>query len=305
MYVYCSDIYRAILRLQNMSSDATMSSYSYETLKVTTPADHIYHVEINRPEKRNAMNKAFWREMVLCFQALGEDSNCRAVVISGSGKMFTSGIDLMNLESDFIQSPGEDAARIAWGVRKKIIEYQKSFSVIEKCTKPVIAAVHNGCIGGGVDLVTACDIRYCSQDAYFQVKEVDMGLAADVGTLQRLPNIIGNRRKFLQEFLTCAHSLRQNLIFLTGKKLRQKRKFRFFKVATFCLDDCFANSWHSLDELQEVVTGNGLPTILKEFPEMLSTCWPFCLHSAVQLTPNHLDWVQAASSFQQRTLAGD
>ncbi|XP_069602659.1 delta(3,5)-Delta(2,4)-dienoyl-CoA isomerase, mitochondrial-like isoform X3 [Ranitomeya imitator] len=189
------DIYRAILRLQNMSSDATMSSYSYETLKVTTPADHIYHVEINRPEKRNAMNKAFWREMVLCFQALGEDSNCRAVVISGSGKMFTSGIDLMNLESDFIQSPGEDAARIAWGVRKKIIEYQKSFSVIEKCTKPVIAAVHNGCIGGGVDLVTACDIRYCSQDAYFQVKEVDMGLAADVGTLQRLPNIIGNRSR--------------------------------------------------------------------------------------------------------------
>ncbi|CAJ0940719.1 unnamed protein product [Ranitomeya imitator] len=66
----------------------------------------------------------------------------------------------------------------------------------------------------------------------------------------------------------------------------------FFKVATFCFDDCFAHFWHSLDELQEVVTRNGLPTVLKEFPEMLSTCWPFCLHSAVQLTPNHLDWVQ-------------
>ncbi|CAJ0965016.1 unnamed protein product, partial [Ranitomeya imitator] len=67
---------------------------------------------------------------------------------------------------------------------------------------------------------------------------------------------------------------------------------RFFKVSTFCFDDCFAHSWHSLDELQEVVTGNGLPTIFKEFPEMLCTCWPFCLHSAVQFTPNHLDWVQ-------------
>ncbi|CAJ0929854.1 unnamed protein product [Ranitomeya imitator] len=155
-------IYRAILRLQNMSSDATMSSYSYETLKVTTPADHIYHVEINRPEKRNAMNKAFWREMVLCFQALGEDSNCRAVVISGSGKMFTSGIDLMDLASEFIQSTEEDAARIAWGVRKNIIEYQKSFSVIEKCTKPVIAAVHNGCIGGGVDLVSSLPVIFAT-----------------------------------------------------------------------------------------------------------------------------------------------
>ncbi|CAJ0935838.1 unnamed protein product [Ranitomeya imitator] len=65
---------------------------------------------------------------------------------------------------------------------------------------------------------------------------------------------------------------------------------RFFKVATFCFDDRFEHSWHSRDELQEVVTGNGLPTILKEFPEMLSTCWPFCLPSAIQLTPNHLDW---------------
>ncbi|XP_073405182.1 delta(3,5)-Delta(2,4)-dienoyl-CoA isomerase, mitochondrial-like isoform X2 [Dendrobates tinctorius] len=176
-----------------MSSDAAMSSYSYETLKVTTPANHIYHVQINRPEKRNAMNKAFWREMVLCFQALGEDSNCRAVVISGSGKMFTSGIDLMDLTNDFTQLQGEDAARIAWGIRKKITEYQESFSVIEKCTKPVIAAVHSGCLGVGVDLITACDIRYCSQDAYFQVKEVDMGVATDVGTLQRMPNIIGNR----------------------------------------------------------------------------------------------------------------
>ncbi|XP_075692381.1 delta(3,5)-Delta(2,4)-dienoyl-CoA isomerase, mitochondrial isoform X1 [Rhinoderma darwinii] len=187
------DLLKLVPGLRNMSSEAGLSSYSYETLKVTAPGDHVYHVEINRPEKRNAMNKALWREMVLCFQVLGEDTNCRAVVISGAGKMFTSGIDLMDLASDFLQPQEDDAARIAWNIRKKIYEYQESFSVIEKCTKPVIAAVHNGCIGAGVDLVTACDIRYCSQDAYFQVKEVDVGLAADVGTLQRLPNVIGNR----------------------------------------------------------------------------------------------------------------
>ncbi|CAI9553079.1 unnamed protein product [Staurois parvus] len=187
------DLHKAVLGLRNMSSEAGLASYSYETLKVTAPRDHIFHVEINRPEKRNAMNKAFWREMVLCFRALSDDTSCRAVVISGAGKMFTSGIDLTDLAGDFLQHEEEDTARIAWNVRKKIKDYQESFSAIEKCTKPVIAAIHNGCIGGGVNLITACDIRYCSQDAWFQVKEVDVGLAADVGALQRLPSIIGNR----------------------------------------------------------------------------------------------------------------
>ncbi|XP_044161153.1 delta(3,5)-Delta(2,4)-dienoyl-CoA isomerase, mitochondrial isoform X4 [Bufo gargarizans] len=187
------DLHKMVLGLRNMSSEAGLSSYSYETLKVTTPVDHVFHVELNRPEKRNAMNKALWREMVLCFQALGEDANCRAVVVSGAGKMFTSGIDLMDLASDFLQPRDEDVSRIAWNIRKKLCAYQESFSVIEKCTKPVIAAIHNACLGAGVSLITACDIRYCTQDAYFQVKEVDIGLAADVGALQRLPHIIGSR----------------------------------------------------------------------------------------------------------------
>ncbi|XP_053577568.1 delta(3,5)-Delta(2,4)-dienoyl-CoA isomerase, mitochondrial isoform X2 [Bombina bombina] len=176
-----------------MSSQASNTKYQYETLKVTSEGDHVLHVELNRPEKRNAMNKAFWSEMVLCFRAISEDADCRAVVISGAGKMFTSGIDLMDLGSDFMQPQEDDAARIAWNIRKKISDYQETFSVIEKCPKPVIAAIHSACIGGGVDLVSACDIRYCTQDAWFQVKEVDVGLAADVGTLQRLPKIIGNR----------------------------------------------------------------------------------------------------------------
>ncbi|MEE6490534.1 hypothetical protein FKM82_015898 [Ascaphus truei] len=135
----------------------------------------------------------FHREMVLCFRAIAVDVNCRAVVISGAGKMFTSGIDLMDMSSDVLEQQGEDTARMAWNMRRKISEYQETFSVIEKCPKPVIVAIHNGCIGGGVDLITACDIRYCTQDAWFQVKEVDIGLAADVGTLQRLPKIIGSQ----------------------------------------------------------------------------------------------------------------
>jgi delta(3,5)-delta(2,4)-dienoyl-CoA isomerase len=107
--------------------------------------------------------------------------------------MFTSGIDLVDMASGLLQPKGDDAARISWYLRDLITRYQKTFSVIEKCPKPVIAAIHGGCIGAGVDLITACDIRYCAQDAIFQVKEVDVGLAADVGTLQRLPKVIGNQ----------------------------------------------------------------------------------------------------------------
>lgn len=87
---------------------------------------------------------------------------------------------------------GSDAARASYRLRVHIKQFQDAFTAIELCSKPVIAAIHSGCIGAGVDLVTACDIRYCSKDAFFCVKEVDVGLAADVGSLQRLPKIIGN-----------------------------------------------------------------------------------------------------------------
>uniref|UniRef100_A0A8B9JJM1 Delta(3,5)-Delta(2,4)-dienoyl-CoA isomerase, mitochondrial n=1 Tax=Astyanax mexicanus TaxID=7994 RepID=A0A8B9JJM1_ASTMX len=165
----------------------------FTTLSISQPATHVTHVELHRPDKRNAMNKAFWREMVECFNQIAEDPECRAVVFSGAGKVFTSGIDLMDMASEILQPEGDDTARMAWHVRRIITKYQETFSVIEKCPKPVVVAVHGACVGAGVDLITACDIRLCSQDSWFSVKEVDIGLAADVGTLQRLPSVIGNR----------------------------------------------------------------------------------------------------------------
>ncbi|XP_076001854.1 delta(3,5)-Delta(2,4)-dienoyl-CoA isomerase, mitochondrial [Genypterus blacodes] len=166
---------------------------SFTTLSISQPAASITHVELHRPEKRNAMNKAFWSEMVDCFNHIAEDPECRVVVISGAGKIFTAGIDLMDMASTVLQPEGDDTARISWNLRKTITKYQETFSVIERCPKPVLVAVHGACVGGGVDLITACDIRLCTQDAWFQVKEVDIGLAADVGTLQRLPKVIGSR----------------------------------------------------------------------------------------------------------------
>ncbi|KAJ3591443.1 hypothetical protein NHX12_009388 [Muraenolepis orangiensis] len=178
----------AVCQLRAMSTSGSFSS-----LLVSRPTEAITHVQLNRPEKRNAMNRAFWSEMVECFNQIAEDSDCRVVVVSGAGKIFTAGIDLMDMASDVMQPAGDDMARNAWNMRKIISKYQETFSVIEKCPKPVVVAVHGACVGGGVDLITACDIRLCTQDAWFQVKEVDIGLAADVGTLQRLPKVIGSR----------------------------------------------------------------------------------------------------------------
>lgn len=172
-------------------------AYSFETLAVSSPAEHVFQVEMNRPDKLNAMNIAFWEELPRCFQQLHDDKTCRVVVLSGAGKIFTAGLDLSSVAEKFLASPpsGEeelDVARKARNMHALITKFQHTFTAIEKCSKPVIAAVHNACIGGGVDMITACDIRYCTTDAYFQVKEVDLGLAADVGTLQRLPRVIGN-----------------------------------------------------------------------------------------------------------------
>uniref|UniRef100_A0A3Q4BU10 Delta(3,5)-Delta(2,4)-dienoyl-CoA isomerase, mitochondrial n=1 Tax=Mola mola TaxID=94237 RepID=A0A3Q4BU10_MOLML len=185
-------LFRRTVAARAMSSSGASGS-PYATLAVTQPAQFITHVEINRPEKRNAMSRAFWREMVDVFDELAGNPDCRVVVVSGAGRMFTAGIDIADMASDILQPEGDDTARVSWNVRKKIAAYQETFSVIERCPKPVVVAVHGACIGGGVDLITACDIRLCTQDAWFQVKEVDIGLAADVGTLQRLPKVIGSR----------------------------------------------------------------------------------------------------------------
>ncbi|XP_061538685.1 delta(3,5)-Delta(2,4)-dienoyl-CoA isomerase, mitochondrial isoform X2 [Phycodurus eques] len=181
---------QTVIRAMSSSGGTTAP---YTTLAISRPAQAVTHVELHRPNKRNAMNKAFWSEMVDCFNEISGDPDCRVVVVSAAGKVFTAGIDLVDMAADVLQPDGDDTARISWNLRKTISKYQDTFSVIETCPKPVVVAVHGACVGGGVDLITACDIRLCTQDAWFQVKEVDIGLAADVGTLQRLPKVIGSR----------------------------------------------------------------------------------------------------------------
>ncbi|WP_338477495.1 crotonase/enoyl-CoA hydratase family protein [Pseudomonas trivialis] len=152
---------------------------------------NVAHVQINRPEKINAMNAAFWREIVEIFQWIEDTDAVRAVVLSGAGKHFSSGIDLMLL-AQVANDLGKDVGRNARLLRRKILELQASFNAVDNCRKPVLAAIQGYCIGGAIDLISACDMRYAAEDAQFSIKEVDIGMAADVGTLQRLPRIVGD-----------------------------------------------------------------------------------------------------------------
>jgi len=183
-----------LCRVSSVSSSLlTSRSYHYETLTVSTPSEFVYHVQLNRPSKRNAMNKTMWTEMGDCFQSLAADEDCRSILLSGTGKAFASGIDLNELFSIApMLNELEDVARKHKFMMSFIKPIQDNFTAVEKCVKPIISLVHGSCIGIGMDLICATDIRLCSEDAVFSVREVDLGLAADIGTLQRLPRIIGS-----------------------------------------------------------------------------------------------------------------
>ncbi len=159
-----------------------------ETLKLEKK-EHVAHVTLNRPEKRNTMTVSFFYEMADLFKQLDKDDSVRAVIIKGAGKCFTGGLDLADAASMFTGEPG--AARRE-EVRCSIKELQEGMNWVEKCRKPVIAAVHGFCIGGGIDLLAAADIRIASKDAIFSIRETRVAIIADVGTLQRLPHIIGH-----------------------------------------------------------------------------------------------------------------
>jgi 2,4-dienoyl-CoA reductase (NADPH2) len=162
----------------------------YQTLAVEL-ADHIATVTLNRPDKANAMEEAMWHEIRAAMQWADETPEVRCVILRGAGRHFTSGIDLAMLATLGERIRDADAARGREKLRRIILDLQDCITAVERCRKPVLAAIHGACIGGGVDLVTACDMRYCSADARFAVKEIDVGMTADVGTLQRLPRLIG------------------------------------------------------------------------------------------------------------------
>ncbi len=154
----------------------------------------IAHIVLNRPDKRNSMNPAFWRELPEIIKDIDYGSKARVIVISSTGPHFSSGLDVSSFAgvSDPVGESDQRTRQLQAGTAfyDNVLHMQESFTCIENCRIPVLAAIQGGCIGGGVDLVTACDIRYATEDAFLTIFETNIGMTADVGTFPRLVKLI-------------------------------------------------------------------------------------------------------------------
>ena len=199
--------------------------YTCFDLEIT---NKIAHIKMSRPDEFNTMNKAFWSELPHLVESISDDASARVIVLSGEGKHFCAGMDLANF------SPSDKQPNAHMGMRKEsgyrvTLDLQHTITCLEKARIPVIAAVQGACVGGGVDLATATDMRYCTSDAFFCIQEINIGMAADVGTLQRIPRLIPEGvvrelaytgRRFLPEE-AMKHGL-VNEVFKTKEEMMEK-----------------------------------------------------------------------------------
>lgn len=162
---------------------------TYECFDVTIE-NHIAHLQLKRPQQHNSMNKAFWSELPTALHAIDESGEARVLVISSTGKHFCAGMDLAVFQNPDPKMFGGEPGRRGEFVRRLVLQLQDCFTQMEKMRIPVLTAIQGGCIGGAVDMVCASDSRYCTSDAFFTVKETALGMTADLGTLQRLPQLI-------------------------------------------------------------------------------------------------------------------
>lgn len=154
-------------------------------------SDHIAHVRLSRGEQLNTMIPEFWSELPAIVDEISDAGRARVIVLSAEGRHFCAGMDLSVFAGDSkLEGESTEIGRRRANVRLNLLHLQRSFSALEQARMPVLAAVHGACVGGAVDLVTAADCRYATADAWFSVHEINIGMAADVGTLQRLPKLI-------------------------------------------------------------------------------------------------------------------
>ena len=165
---------------------------AYESVTVDVDG-HVARVTLVGPGKGNAMGPAFWSEMPEVFAALDADHDVRAIVLTGSGRNFSYGLDLPAMGGSLTQVMSDGtSARPRADFHAEVLRMQQAITAVADCRTPTIASVHGWCIGGGVDLISAVDIRYASADAKFSVREVKLAIVADVGSLARLPLILSD-----------------------------------------------------------------------------------------------------------------
>ncbi|KAL0369151.1 UNVERIFIED_CONTAM: Delta(3,5)-Delta(2,4)-dienoyl-CoA isomerase, peroxisomal [Sesamum calycinum] len=165
---------------------------NYKSLKIRqkSPDSRVFYLFIDRPSRGNSLSRDFFAEFPAALSSLDLNPEAGVIILSGVGNHFCTGIDLQLLNSLSQETRAADTGHTGEKLRE-IKFLQRAVTAIEECRKPVIAAVHGACLGGGVDIITACDVRYSTENAFFSVKEVDLAITADLGSLQRLPGIIG------------------------------------------------------------------------------------------------------------------
>jgi len=156
-----------------------------------TIENNVAHIVLSRPDAFNAMPRVFWNELPAIVNDINDHARARVIVISSTGKHFTAGMDIsVFTDGDGVSASGGDPYARAEAFRQFVLTLQGSFNCLDEARMPVIAAIQGGCIGAGVDMTSACDIRYCSEDAFFQIAEINIGMTADVGTFPRLCKLI-------------------------------------------------------------------------------------------------------------------
>ena len=188
---------------------------SYQCFTVSFE-QHVAHIQLSRPQKRNAMSPEFWDELPAIIRDIDANVKARAIVISSTGPHFTAGIDIGAFLNQGDEGTDKDQADHGVRFHQSARLMQETFSVLENCRMPVLAAIQGGCIGGGVDLTTACDMRYTTEDAFFSVHETNIAMTADVGTFPRLVNLvpegIAREMAFTGNPLSAAEALRYGLV---------------------------------------------------------------------------------------------
>ena len=168
---------------------------TYECITLEFPKPEIAIVTLNRPKSLNSMSWQTFEELTHVFEHISNLRDVRVAILQANGKAFSSGLDLLDANENIfgrVQAQSDDVGRRGVLYHKLLQDLQDAATAPEKCRVPVIAAVHGYCIGAGIDIASSCDIRLATKDAKFTIKEVDIGLAADLGTLQRFPKVVGN-----------------------------------------------------------------------------------------------------------------
>jgi enoyl-CoA hydratase len=254
----------------------------FKTLQLTVK-DGVADLQMNRPDRANALSRQLWSDLGAAAQALDAAPEVRIVVLSGVGKHFCAGIDLQMLAQ--LRPTDLEPGRSGEELRRRIMSLQDTITWFERCRKPVLAAISGACIGAGLDLAAACDLRYASADASFVLKEVDLGLAADVGVLQRLPRIVGEgvtrelaytcrpvsgteaeRLRLVNRCYETPLQLRENVLQL-ARRLAEKSPIamRGSKHAiTYARDHSIA------DGLDQIATWNAHALLTEDIPEAMA-----------------------------------